>query len=103
MTKNEFAAKLSETVDIPALLAEIANAETDEAVLEILKNHGLEMTPAEVRALNDQECELDENALEDVAGGCKCKGILKRVVTNLLQKLCYKLTGREFTCPECRD
>ena len=84
MTKNEFAAKLNENVNIEALMAEINNAETDDAVLEILKRYNLELTPEEIRAMNDQEEELDENALEDVAGGCKCKGWLKRVITNFL-------------------
>jgi hypothetical protein len=101
MTKNEFAAKLNENVDIQALMAQIANAETDEAVLEILKNYGLEMTPEEIRGLNDQEGELGEAALEDVAGGCECKGILKRAVTNFLFWIVEKATGKRPTCLDC--
>ena len=84
MTKNEFAAKLSKNVNLTALAAEINNAENDDAVLEILKRYNLELNPEEIRALAEQEDELDEDDLNDVAGGCKCKGFLKRIITNFL-------------------
>lgn len=84
MTKNEFAAKLTHNIDVTALAAEINNAENDDAVLEILKRYNLELTSEEIRSLAEQEDELDEDALNNVAGGCKCKGFLKRIITNFL-------------------
>ena len=101
MTKNEFAAKLNENVDIKALAAEIDGAENDDAVLEILKRYNVELTPEEIRSLNEQDGELDEDALEAVAGGCKCKGILKRAITNFLFWITEKATGKKITCLEC--
>ena len=70
MTKNEFAAKLGNDVNVEALLAEIEKAEDDNAVLEILKRYNVELTAEDVRGLEEEE-ELDETALEGVSGGCK--------------------------------
>ena len=102
MTKNELTAKLSNITDISALMTEIENAADDAAVLEVLKAHGLELTAEEVRTLiNSEEDELTEDNLEDVTGGCKCKGILKRVVTKALQWLFKTATGIYTECPDC--
>ena len=101
MTKNEFAAKLGNDVNVEALMAEIEKAEDDNAVLEILKHYNVEFTPEEIRSLYNQEEELDEAALDDVAGGCKCKGILKRAFTNFLSWVFKTATGTTRKCPEC--
>ena len=103
MTKYEFAAKLNEKIDIEALIAEIANAENDEAVQEILKQNGVELTAEEMMQMIASEDELDETALEDVAGGCKCKGLLKRLGTKFLQWVFKTATGNKPKCPECGD
>ena len=102
MTKNELTAKLSNANDISALMTEIENAADDAAVLEILKAHGLELTAEEARMLiNSEEDELSEDNLDDVTGGCKCKGILKRAVTKLLQWIFKTATGTYTECPDC--
>ena len=102
MTKNELTAKLSNANDISALMTEIENAADDAAVLEVLKAHGLELTAEEARMLiNSEEDELTEDNLDDVTGGCKCKGILKRAVTKLLQWIVKTATGIYVECPDC--
>ena len=99
MTKNELTAKLSNANDISALMTEIENAADDAAVLEVLKAHGLELTAEEARMLiNSEEDELTE---DNVTGGCKCKGILKRAVTKALQWLFKTATGTYTECPDC--
>ena len=102
MTKNELTAKLSNIADISALMTEIENAADDAAVLEVLKAHGLELTAEEARMLiNSEEDELTEDNLDDVTGGCKCKGPLKRFITKALQWLFKTATGIYTECPDC--
>ena len=101
MTKTELETKLSNIENIPALAAEIDAAADDATVLEILRRHNVELTTEDIRALIDDEDELDEDALDDVAGGCKCKGILKRAFNNILYWIGNKATGIKFTCPDC--
>ena len=61
-----------------------------------------ELTAEEARMLiNSEEDELTEDNLEDVTGGCKCKGILKRAVTKLLQWIVKTATGIYVECPDC--
>lgn len=101
MTKNEFAAMLGENVNIQALMAEIEKAEDDNAVLEILKSYNLNVTMEDILSLDNEEAELDENALDDVSGGCKCSGFGKRIITNFLFWVVGKATGTKLTCLDC--
>lgn len=98
--KTEIAAKLNNLEGIQVIAAEIAAATDDDAVLEILRQHNLELTAEELRAFVNDEEELDEDLLDNVAGGCNCKGILKRAFTNLLSRI-GKSLGINFTCPDC--
>lgn len=103
MTKTELIEKLSNTENISALAAEIADAADDAAVLEILKKHNVELSAEDVRSLSGEEEELSEDSLNDVTGGCKCKGPLKRFIVNVVGWLYEKATGNKFTCLECND
>lgn len=102
MTKFELETRLSNHPNIQELAAMIDNAEDDEAVLEILKQNGLELTEKEILALTDSGDELDEDALENVAGGkCQCRGILKRILTNFIFWMVERVTGNRPTCLDC--
>lgn len=72
MTLKELESKLS-NVEAPGTLVEkMRNAESEEAALQILKDHGIEITAKEMENLFCGAEELDANELDLVAGGCDC-------------------------------
>lgn len=94
MMNMELKAKFEKVENKEQLIADLKNVEEDEAVLEVLKNHGLDIRPEELEAIMG-EGELDADALDQVSGGCKCRGWLKRLISGL----CEKIFGIE--CLDC--
>lgn len=95
MTREEMKEKLSNVENIEALTEKILNAQSNDAVLEILKDCGLDTTEAELAALLPAD-ELGEEFLDLVAGGCKgcsCSWFRKGVVW-----LVNKMFGTNCDC-----
>ena len=103
MTNTELDIKIEKVENIEQLVADLRDAADEEAVKEALKAHDLDVTIEELASIKPEEEELGEEDLDNVAGGCKCRGILKRVITNLLCRLLKKLTRKDFHCPDCGD
>lgn len=62
--------KLKELMENPAFLEKIQKAGTPEEVSAVLAAYGLQISPEELKAANEQpEGELNENDLDGVAGG----------------------------------
>ena len=101
MNKSEFAAKLSSIEDLEAFKAEIASVEEDDAIMEVLRSHNVNLTEEDILSLSDDDEELSEDALDDVVGGCKCKGFLKRTINNILFWFFEKATGVKTKCLDC--
>lgn len=101
MTNTELNIKMEKVENVEQLMADLRNAIDEEEVKEVLKAHGLDVTIEELDALKLEADELGEEDLDNVAGGCKCKGILKRVVTKFLCWLSKQVTGKKMTCPDC--
>ena len=93
MMNTELNEKILKVADKEQLIADLKLAETDEEVKEVLTRHGLEIT-AELEALMGQD-ELDPEDLDMVAGGCKCRGLLKRLITGIFEKIFG------FECLDC--
>ena len=75
--------------NVEGFVEELRNAENDEAVLAVFKAYGVELTDEEINSFS-AEGELDLEDLEAVAGGCKCKGILIRLVHNVIRYVCKR-------------
>lgn len=71
----------------PDFVRKLAEAESEEAALALLRSEGVETTMQELAEAVMPQGELDESALENVAGG----GARWRVVANVLSKLIYIL------------
>lgn len=103
MTNMELKARVEKLENIQQFMDDLNNATDETEIKEVLANHGLEITLEELEQVTLDLDELSEEALEMVAGGkCKCKGILKRIVTNFLAWAVESVTGKRPTCPECR-
>ena len=89
--------------NIEQLMTDLRNAMDETEVAEVLKRYGLELSVEEMLALVPAEGELSEDDLDDVAGGCKCQGILKRAVTNFLSWVSKRITGRGIYCFDCGE
>ena len=87
MTNTELNAMLAKVENAEQLVAELRDVTEDEEVMEVLKRYNLEMTLEDLEGLQLEEGELDPEDLDMVSGGCKCKGILKRLITGLCEKL----------------
>ena len=101
MTIAELETKFEKVENIEKLMAELKAAADEKEVQNILDAYGLDLSTEELAQVEWDEDELNVEALDQVAGGCKCKGILKRVVTNFLCWLSEKATGKKMTCPDC--
>lgn len=87
--------KLKNVDNLESLADELKNAEDDEEVLAVFKAYGVELTDEEINSFVS-EGELDFEDLESVVGGCKCKGILIKIVHGVLNYAVKKL-GYNFT------
>lgn len=62
------------------LKAKLETVSSVEEAVEILKENGIEITAAEIEAaMNEPEGELDETALDDVAGGVNLKMVALKI------------------------
>ena len=82
MTNEEKIVLLEKLTDNDAFLADIAKAESKDQLQEVFANYGLELTCEEVDAFvaklnNETADELNEDALEDVAGGVDAAWVFK--------------------------
>lgn len=65
--------KLRELMEDQSFLEKMQKAGTAEEASAILAAYGLQISPEELRAAKEQpEGELEEHALDGVAGGCGC-------------------------------
>ena len=69
----DFEEKMQELQNDPEFISKFVECETAEAVCELFAQKGIEVTPEELNkayeTLNAPEGELNEDALDDVAGG----------------------------------
>ena len=93
MMNMELNEKIQQVANKEQLIADMRLAETDEEVKEVLSRHGLEITD-ELEALMGQD-ELNPEDLDMVAGGCKCRGWLKRLITGIFERIFG------FECLDC--
>ena len=61
--------KLQKLVDDPTFRDEMEAVQSQEEAVALLERYGVSLSPEEISALN-AEGELDETALDGVAGGC---------------------------------
>ena len=102
MMNTELNTKIAKVENVEQLMADLRSAMDEEEVKEVLKNHGLDITLEELESLQLESAELGEEDLDNVAGGgCKCRGPLKRIVTNFLCWLSERVTGKKMHCPDC--
>ncbi len=94
------------------LLEKAQNAKTAEELVAIAKENGIELTAEEAKTyfaqLNPKNGELDEDELDNVAGGKKCGTIYyheKPVVTafNTCEYFCNEDRGVFKMSGECKD
>jgi len=95
MTNMELKAKLEKVENAKQLIEELKGIEEDSEILAVLKRYGLEISQEALESIQLEDGELDLDALDQVAGGCKCRGWLKRLITGL----CEKIFG--FECLDC--
>lgn len=78
MSMEEIMEKLNPLWEDEQFVAALAGAETDEEVLKLLGEHGIELNEeeaAEIKAAANRQGELSEDDLEDVAGGIGFAGM----------------------------
>ena len=103
MTTNELKAMIENLENVEQFMEDLRSAVEDEEVKAVLKNYGLEIEVEDLAKLDLGEDELDVDSLDMVSGGCKCKGILKRVVAKVLGWAYKAATGKKLKCPDCGD
>lgn len=72
MNEKVLAEKFGKVDNLEKLVEDLRLAEDDAAVFEILKKHGVQIDPNELKGLIPPDGELSADDLEDVAGGCGC-------------------------------
>lgn len=102
MTTTEMTALLKGIENIDQLMEELRIAQDEQALDAILRRYDLPITLEDMAGVSFDSDELDEEDLFAVAGGCSCKGPLKRVVNNFFNWVCKKITGKKTeVCPDC--
>ena len=101
MTNTELNTKIAKVENLEQLMADLRNAMDEEEIKEVLKAHGLDITLEDLAVIRLESDELAEDDLDDVAGGCKCKGPLKWLVTTFLCWVSKQVTGKKMKCPDC--
>jgi len=65
--------KLTELLGSEEFMAKVNGCETQEKLLALFAENGVDMTPEELKAfakkLDEPECELTDDELENIAGG----------------------------------
>ena len=101
MTSTEMTALLKRVKDTDQLMEDLRNIQDEQALEETLHRHNLPSTLEAMASVSASD-ELEEEDLFAVAGGCSCKGPLKRVINNFFNWVCKKVTGKKTeVCPDC--
>ena len=103
MTNMELNALMEKVENVEQLMADLRSAADEETVMEVLKAHNLDITLEDLEAILPGADELSEDDLSNVAGGCKCKAPLKRLINNFLSWVSKRITGKGVTCFDCND
>jgi len=102
MTTAELSALKVNVDNLDQLIEDLRNAPDEEAFQEVLNHYGLNITVEDLTRIPAEACELSEDDLDDVSGGCKCKGIGRRLFNNFVNWLFYKVTGtKKEHCEYC--
>lgn len=101
MTTTKLNNEFEKVENIEQLMADLKNAVSEEDVQAVLNSYGLELKVEDLAAIQLDGEELNVEELDNVAGGCKCNGFLKRAITNVLCWLVSKATGKKKKCPDC--
>ena len=101
MSKEEIIAKLSELADNAEFEEAVTNAETVEEMIDVMAGYGIQITVRELgEIMATVTGELDEDSLEDVAGGY-IRPVDPRTLKKIWEKgLLYKgYKIGEISCP----
>ena len=77
--------KLNALLGSEEFMAKVSGCETRETLLALFAENGVEMTPEEFKAflkkLDEPECALSDDELENVAGGNIVRSLFEKVKT----------------------